>query len=140
MPVWVPTYRVLRLCNPFKAISPWGTGRVTKKMVAQALRRSLDLASAPVEPGAGPHEHAARIAYLAQYGWDDALEVDVGIPSMGCHVNWAVTDGNHRLAAAAFRGDADILASVGGCLDTAFKLFGVDCQEKQLETEAMDDA
>ncbi|EVT82546.1 hypothetical protein Z046_32460 [Pseudomonas aeruginosa VRFPA09] len=40
-----------------------------------------------------------------------------------------VTDGNHRLAAAIFRGDATIPALVDGELEHAFELFGVDCEE-----------
>jgi hypothetical protein len=59
----------------------------------------------------------------------DAIEIDVGIPSMGCHIDWMVTDGNHRLAAAIYRRDEFIVAIVGGDLDYATELFGVDCME-----------
>lgn len=99
-------------------------------MVAKALENGLFI-EAPVESTAHAHAHAARIAYLVENGWPDAIEVDVGVPSMFCHVDWPVTDGNHRLAAAAYRGDVSILASVGGSLDYALELFGVECEETQ---------
>lgn len=99
-------------------------------MVRDALQKGW-LRDKPVGVGAPALSHASRIAFLVKNGWADAIEVDVGIPSMRCYVNWPVTDGNHRLAAAAYRGDKAILASVGGCLDYAFELFGVECEETQ---------
>lgn len=130
MPVRLPTRRVLALCHPLKN-SPWETSeRVTRKLVQTALRTGV-LKGEPVQAQASAVEHAARIAYLIANSWDDAIEIDVGVPSMGCHIAWPVTDGNHRLAAAAYRGDKTILADVGGCLDYAMDLFGVDCAEIQ---------
>jgi len=52
---------------------------------------------------------------------------------MGCHVDWLVVDGNHRFAAAIYRGDEWILADVAGELDYAFELFGVDCAGEEAE-------
>lgn len=69
-------------------------------------------------------QHIARIAYLCVHGWTDAIEIDVGIPSMGCHVDWMITDGNHRFAAAIVREDEYILSSLAGCCATMRKLFG----------------
>lgn len=43
--------------------------------------------------------HAQRIAFLVKHGWDDPIQIDQ---------NGFVLDGNHRLRAAAFRGDAEI--------------------------------
>lgn len=55
--------------------------------------------------------------------------MDVGVPSLHCYVDWPVMDGNHRLAAAIYRKDATILACVGGDIDYALELFGVDVSE-----------
>jgi hypothetical protein len=78
----------------------------------------------------GTHDQEVeRIAYLVVNGWDDAIEIDVGVPSLLCHVDWIVLDGNHRLAAAIYRGDTMISASVGGCIGYAMELFGVDVTE-----------
>jgi hypothetical protein len=74
-------------------------------------------------------QHIERIAFLAVHGWAAAIEIDVGVPSLGHHVRWPITDGNHRVAAALVRRDTRILASVGGSLDYAQELFGVDVTE-----------
>ncbi|KWT98462.1 hypothetical protein APY03_0597 [Variovorax sp. WDL1] len=79
-------------------------------------------------------EHIERIAFLVHYGWSEAVAVDVGVPSLGCVVNWPLTDGNHRLGAALVRGDDVIAASVAGDIDYAFRLFGVDVRESDFET------
>lgn len=70
-------------------------------------------------------EHIRRVAWLIKNGWSDAIELDVGIPSLGYFNSWFVLDGNHRHAAAIFRGDPDILADIGGSLDYAEELFGI---------------
>lgn len=47
--------------------------------------------------------HARRIAWFVRNGFQEPLQVDVGVPSLGCYVSWMVQDGNHRLAAAIYR-------------------------------------
>lgn len=58
--------------------------------------------------------HIARCAHLAVHGWEDPIEVDVGIPALGFYVGWPIQDGNHRFLAAVARGDRTILASCAG--------------------------
>ncbi|AYG48520.1 hypothetical protein DV532_28855 (plasmid) [Pseudomonas sp. Leaf58] len=61
----------------------------------------------------------------------DAISIDVGCPSLGAAcLSWPVLDGNHRLAAAIFRKDEAISATVDGELGYAEDLFGVDCEER----------
>jgi hypothetical protein len=70
--------------------------------------------------------HIGRIRYLLENGWTDAIDIDVGVPSMGYHgPSWPIIDGNHRLAAAALRGDSHILVDISGQLDHAARLLGV---------------
>jgi len=69
--------------------------------------------------------HVQRVAYLVVHGWRDAIDLDVGVPFMGCYVDWIIQDGNHRLAAAIFRNDLYIEALVGGQLSYAAELLGV---------------
>ena len=64
-------------------------------------------------------EHIQRIAFLVAHGWDDAIEIDVGVPERGYHNPWWILDGNHRLGAAIFRGDDQILAEISGSLEYA---------------------
>lgn len=59
--------------------------------------------------------HTARIAWLVVHGWQTAIELDFGIPSLG-YEWYPLLDGHHRLAAAEFRGDKTIEASVSGAV------------------------
>jgi hypothetical protein len=138
MPVQLPVAILRQYCNPFLG-DPWGCGRIDPEtvrlaVVARQFRDTpavrADEAGIPIfRPLRSYEAHLRRIAYFVVHGWNDAIEVDIGIPSLRCHVDWIVQDGNHRLAAAIIRGDEFILASVGGCLDTALQMFGVDCAE-----------
>ena len=97
---------------------------MTRRDVARALREQRLVA----QPGTD--DHAGRIAYFVVHGSADPIHIDVGVPALGCHVDWLVEDGNHRLAAAIYARRRLIVASVGGQLDHARRLFGVDCKEE----------
>lgn len=124
MSALIPIAAIKRVCNPFRS-TPW-TRRVTRSMVAARLEAN-DLYSQPLSgnPDVAPEIHAGRIAYFVKHGWRDAIGIDVGVPSLGCHVRWPVQDGNHRLAAAIYRGDKTILADVDGSVVYAAELLGV---------------
>lgn len=116
-----------KLCDPFEN-PPWdGVAGLTLDGVRQAMQEGFVLAQAYSGERRrtewSTEDHIARIAYLAQEGWDKPIDVDVGVPSLGCHVEWPVIDGNHRLAAAIVRGDEYILAKVSGCSDTMIHLL-----------------
>lgn len=70
-------------------------------------------------------EHITRIAYLVVHGWEDPIHLDVGVPSLLCYVDWPLVDDNHRMAAAIYREDHDILAEVSGQVSYAEELFGI---------------
>jgi hypothetical protein len=57
-------------------------------------------------------------------GWAEPISIDVGVPSLGCVVAWPIVDGNHRLAAAIFRGDRAITAEISGEMRFAHTVFG----------------
>jgi len=69
--------------------------------------------------------HIERIAWFVVHGWEDSIEIDVGVPSMGCCVDWINQDGNHRLAAAFYRKDDTIKVSISGSIDYAEELFSI---------------
>lgn len=88
--------------NPFVDLVWSGCdGPVTRSQVCDA--DPLDGA----EPYSGgiwsKAQHAARIRHLAEHGWGDPIVIDwtQDVP---------VLDGNHRLAAALWRGDTSISA------------------------------
>lgn len=96
-------------------------------MVTARLAAS-DLYAQPLHgnPDVAAELHAGRIAYFVVHGWADTIGIDVGVPSLGCHIAWPVQDGNHRLAAAIYRGDETILADIDGSVNYAAELFGVN--------------
>ena len=108
---------------------------MSKADVLDAIVRR-DWLELPVEESeqGNPIAHARRIAYLVEHGWGDPIEVDVGVPSMGGFPVWPVLDGNHRVYAAAVRGDAEIVVTVAGDLGYAAQRFGV--KAKLLEEHA----
>lgn len=128
MPVLLPTVVLRRYANPFRN-SPWGV-RVTRKEVGSALRKNR------LEPMPDTSRHIERIAYLVLNPAEDPIEVDVGVPELGYHSHWFIQDGNHRFAAALFRGDSFISACVSGSLNYARELFGIDCEDPNIISEA----
>jgi len=47
----------------------------------------------------------------------EPIWIDVGCEALGLYVSWIIQDGNHRLAAALYRGDTTIRVSAGGDMD-----------------------
>jgi len=112
------------ICNPIDD-DPWAVN-VNKELVFACVAEGEMLDSpVPSDDYANTRKHAARIAYLITHGWNDAISVDVGVPSLGCYINWIVTDGNHRLAAAILRKDSHIQCSISGCISYAEDLLNV---------------
>lgn len=121
----VPLDRVLALANPL-ATWPWNNERPSEEELHSMLF-SAPLEPSPVDADQAAIRHIGRIRYLVQHGWSDPIEVDVGVPVLGyAGPNWPITDGNHRLAAAAVRKDSTILVDVAGQVDHASSLLGVD--------------
>lgn len=70
-----------------------------------------------------PLIHAARIAWFIIHGWNDPINIDVGVPSLGCYPKWPLKDGNHRFAAAIIRDDHFILANMSGAVNEIQKFL-----------------
>jgi hypothetical protein len=132
MSVEIPLKQLAQRCDPFVE-SPWGSSKVTRDMVKSAIEAG-DLEATPFNPKQADHSgsqkyHTRRIAYLAVNGWSDPISIDVGVPGLGCYVDWFIDDGNHRVAAALVMGRETISAEVSGDMNYAFDLFGVDVRE-----------
>jgi len=128
MPVQIPLKKIQALTDPFQN-NPWHYWhRLTRKEIREAIKNEWFMPM-PMYKGGSPEEQAHRIAYLVVHGWSDAISLDVGVPSLGCCVDNPILDGHHRLAAAIYRKDESILATVDGSIDYAFELFGVDVTE-----------
>jgi hypothetical protein len=122
--------------SPFEN-NVWRCGLVSKAMISQALQEGLGYdydqwqAIKEESPDQLPtvRQHAARIAYLVKHGWEDSIDIDVGVPSLGAVSHWPYGDGNHRICAAIIRGDTFISAEISGDIDYAEHLFGVKIME-----------
>ncbi len=132
MAITVPLPRILILANSLHN-PPWPTvQRLRRADIGAAIERG-DLASTPVAPEAAKRHHVARIAWFVCKGWDDAIQIDLGCPGFpGFREFWPISDGNHRLAAAAYRADATILVEWGGLVDRAKSVFGDVVVENEL--------
>lgn len=127
----VKVARLLAVCDPFT--NPWGGKPFTPDEVRQAVAEGKLKATPYSKENGAPRrggrwsrrEHIEHIAWLVVNGWSKPVDIDVGVPSMGCTVKWPLQDGNHRLAAAHVRGDKTLPAVVSGCVQTAFKMLGV---------------
>lgn len=124
----VSVSRLSELCNPF-VNPPWeGIAGLTIEGVRDAIKDGLRKTQAYSADAHASQwtveEHIARIAHLATVGWTDPVQIDVGVPFLGCWVDWPLTDGNHRLAAAIVRGEPRILASLAGCCGHMREVLG----------------
>lgn len=107
--------KLRKLCDPFKS-SVWVDEPLTWRGVTAALDEGRLLATSwdtSKEPWTRA-QHEERVAYLVLHRDETPIQVDVGVPSLGYEASWPVEDGNHRLAAAIYRGDKTILADASG--------------------------
>ena len=118
--IWIPLQKIIGF-SPFENIV-WITldTPITKQEVAESIKlerfRKDYLGPEHLVPR---QSHVDRVAYFVVKGWSDAIQLDVGAPELGCHVDWIVTDGHHRLAAAIYRDDKHIFANIAGSLNYA---------------------
>ncbi len=129
MPFTTDIKKVLALANPITD-PPWECGLLLDPSDVHDAIAAQEMLDRPVSPSEQDNFlfHARRIAWLYVHGWQDPIHIDVGVPSHGCFPLWPVEDGNHRLYAAALRGDREIKAVVSGALDHAAELLGVEVE------------
>lgn len=119
LPIAIAVDLLRERCDPFGSCV-WDLDEpITIGEVAVAINQK-DLFPPSV---GGPYEpsprwtrarHVARVAWFVCRGWSDPISIDFGVPSLNCHVDWPVTDGNHRLAAAIYLGHDHITAECSG--------------------------
>lgn len=111
-------------CQDTDGFDTWGT-HVDQENVHACIQNNI-LESTPYfvaqQNGINDYNHAARIAFLVLNRDDTPIEIDVGIPSMGCY-DCSLVDGNHRAAAAIIRKDEKIKAFISGEVSYIRHLF-----------------
>lgn len=142
---WIRTSVVAQHANPFSGCWPDLQEPLTLKEIDSCLAACSERLHEPFEWEARELtavgklqrrvEHVQKIAWFVRNGFQEPLEVDVGVPVLRLHVRHKVTDGNHRLAAALYRssryGEDPLLPlSVAGQVDYAIELgLWADCPE-----------
>lgn len=112
--VTVPVDAIKERYNPFE----WEVWDIEYPISITEVDRAIaskHLESLPFSKwtfGDDRNQHASRIAYLVVNGWDDPIDIEVDE-----YGGVLVLDGNHRLAAAIYRGDPHIAAILGGFID-----------------------
>ncbi len=120
----VPLRNLLRICDPRRSW-PWNCQPPDPARLGELLAHAEEECT-PVPSDAPAERHLGRVRHLARHGWNDPIEVDVGVPCLGYQgPKWPVTDGNHRLWAACLREDEVIFVDVAGQCDHAAQLLGV---------------
>lgn len=121
-PWTVPVAALREIADP-TATWPWVAipGGVTDFATIMALKPLPRPLTEDENHGFDSTPHLRRIAHLVAVGWDDPIDLDVGL--MGNHDWWPVVDGNHRLFAAIVRGDEFIQVEVSGDQDLAVELL-----------------
>ena len=127
--IYLPVSKLKELCDPFQ-FHPWGV-KVSETLVQNAINCG-DLLGVPINTlkNSTANDHAARVAYFVVTGFQDPISLDVGIPSMGYSVDWMITDGNHRLAAAILSGLETVPAEFSGEIEVFKHIF--DLSDKNL--------
>lgn len=105
----LPVETIAQYCNPFKGCWLDVDTPITMEEVQHFLEIGEDALTDTSfvmwegpEPGAR-ERHARKIAFFVRHGYERPLDIDVGVPNMGCHVDYIVQDGNHRLASDIYR-------------------------------------
>ena len=120
---------LLEYCNPFRA---WVEVPIALDEIGLAIAegrlddRCFDTLRMRADDPDFRRYHVERIAWLVVNPDEMPICIEVGAPSLGCHPDGgdlSLVDGNHRLCAATFRGDARILVSYGGECDAMPALF-----------------
>ncbi len=111
--------KIIQRSDPFRA---WGH-KITQREVRKAVAEGR-LNPPYTDPYVGrevvlaktKRQHIERIAWFVVNGWYDPIGIDVGVPSLWCHVSHIIVDGNHRVCAAVIKRDKLIRAYASGDL------------------------
>lgn len=117
-PVLLSVKHLQVYCDPFRSVC-WNDldKPISRLEVASAILGRMS------KVDKARHDHAVKIAHFVKnynesivnnYDESDYICVDVGAPALGFYPSWLITDGNHRFAAALYRGSVSILAECSG--------------------------
>lgn len=128
----VPLSRISSSHDPYTH-SPWADGGgITKAGVEAAIRENRYETKSYSNEDIGTvwttKQHEERIAFLVIHPSSKPIAVEFPYRDQE---SFKIEDGNHRLAAAIFRGDDNIAIQLGGFLNNSVKAIGVICRDLQ---------
>lgn len=127
-PFVVPLRNVLRFADP-RYGDPWGVGDITNEDVLAEVECPDVVTDCTHDESAGYDGcrvcEIRRVAHFVTYGidWSDEHPISIDVGFEAYVPPWPVADGNHRLLAAAVRGDELVAVEVAGDWDRAIALF-----------------
>ena len=124
----VPVNALMKYCNPFgcwpELEKPITIKEVREclecgeeELVTTPLALELSFFDEPLDAGFLRQNHIKKIAYFAKNTPIKSIQMDVGIPSLGCFAGYFIEDGNHRFAGAIVAGRDTIQCCISGSVD-----------------------
>ena len=120
----VPVNTLKKYCNPFGC---WIDieKEITKKEVLDCLKKNEQALTKTensylvkkVDYELARANHIKKIAYFVMNEPSEGLLIDVGIPDLGCYVDYMIDDGNHRFAGSIIAKRKIILCKIIGSED-----------------------
>lgn len=122
----LPIKKVIEYANPLKGCWPELKSPITIKEVRDCIKNNQqELVETPswiviaLNEKKYPEQlvrenHIKKIAFFVVNEVKEPIHIDVGIPSLGGHVDYIIDDGNHRLAAEMIKVSKTIKAKVSG--------------------------
>lgn len=141
----VPVEVLKKYCNPLQCwmeldspIKPEEVIKAVKESKAELVETplALELALAGnVDVEKCRENHIKKIAFFVLNEPSDPISLDVGIPDMGCFVEYFIDDGNHRFAGSIIANRETIACKIGGSVDHIKELGLYFPNEAYLELE-----
>ena len=129
----VPVSALMKYCNPFQCWQELERS-ITKKEIRDCLKNGgealvetplalvLSFSDDAIDAALLRTNHIKKIAYFAKNEPTQAIQVDVGLPEMGCFVSYFIEDGNHRFAGSIVAGRETIACSIAGSVENIKEL------------------
>lgn len=144
---------ITQYCNPFEGCWCELNSPITKEEILDCISKGeakltntpiwteIAFGSVKMTEAESRKNHIQKIAYFATNDIEKPINIDVGIPSMNCYVEYMVDDGNHRLAGAIIKGDKTIKAHVSGSTSHAEQLglYNPNKYEKYILKKSQDE-
>jgi hypothetical protein len=104
----LPTLAIAEHCDPYVGCWLDIDRPITTQEVTHCLARGCEQLTNTRHPlwrlprGARAR-HVRKIAYFVRHGFNEPVQLDVGVPALGAYNSYFVVDGNHRLASDLYR-------------------------------------